>query len=65
MSRVVCGCSVVIMKIQDGKNIDFAGECEICVSNGGRYDRSPFWKEQKIIETTVQDVKDKYKGKKK
>jgi len=52
MKRVIirCGCSVVVktIDIDDGQKgmtkVEYAGECELCASNGGRYDLSPHWK---------------------
>ena len=61
MSRVLCGCSVLIEVIQDGKDNWYAGECGICQRNEGRYDRSPHWKElQPIDQTTLDKVREKF-----
>ena len=66
MSRIVCGCSKVVQRLDDGKNQEIVGECEICALTGD-YSKSPDWKELIVIpETTVKAVRDKYnKGKKK
>lgn len=54
MSRVICGCSAVIERIDDGLDELRAGECSICVLNEGRYDRSPHWQEPKVVSTNIE-----------
>jgi hypothetical protein len=66
MSRVVCGCSVLILRVDDGQDKILAGECELCDSNGGRYDRSPHYHELKPrpVEKTPEDVKEHFEKRK-
>lgn len=45
MSRVVCGCSLLISRIDDGKDEMRLGECEVCTANKGDYTKSPHWTE--------------------
>lgn len=74
MKRVIieCGCGVVVESRDydnDSQEFDMqilAGECEICVRNNGRYDRSPHWTEtQHVPQATLEDVRNKFNGKKK
>ena len=61
MSRIECGCSKVLERIQDGKDNIYAGECEVCSANSGRYDRSSNWREiQPIDQVTVDRIRDKF-----
>ena len=63
--KVVCPCSnlVEVREYDDGNaQLDFEevlGECDICVNNGGRYDRSPHYVEEKP-RTTLDDIQNKY-----
>lgn len=68
ISRIICGCSFVVERIQDGQDLNLAGDCEICCKSGGRYDRSPHFKEL-MPQLDTQAVEDKFnpppkKGKK-
>lgn len=47
MTRLVCPCSAVVERINDGKNEEVYAECPICSANGGHYALSPHWKELK------------------
>lgn len=56
MSRLTCGCSYVILRVDDKKSHEYIGICDICIKNDGDYTKSPHWKE---------DESPKPKGKKK
>ncbi len=57
--RIVCGCSLVIQDENgDGRNVDFAGECELCLSNGGLYSLSPHFVEVKPSDTAHKPAED-------
>ena len=48
MLRVFCGCSVVVLEIDNGTDqiTETSGaECADCTARGGFYDKSPHWKE--------------------
>lgn len=62
MSRIVCPCSRVVERIDDGKDSEFVGECHEC-NQTGRYDRSSAWKElQPIDQSTLDKLREKYGG---
>ena len=45
MSRLVCGCSAVVGRINDGKNEEILCECIECQKNGGDFKKSTSWQE--------------------
>lgn len=59
MSKIICGCSLVIERIQDGKDEHYAGECETCIKNKGVYTKSPHWVEA-VPQLDTQAVEDKW-----
>lgn len=57
--RIVCGCSLVLQgENGDGRNLDFAGECELCYSNGGLYSLSPHYVEVKPPDAALNAAED-------
>jgi len=64
MKVVLCGCSKVILKIDDGKksSVYLAGECDICMANDGNYTLSPSWQWSKMGDENEKSNGKKAKG---
>ena len=45
MSKIVCGCSAVVERINDGKSDEILGCCLFCLKNNGDWTKSPHWKQ--------------------
>lgn len=62
MSRLVCGCSRVILVVNDGKNTELTGVCDECLENDGAFYKSSAWKETINEKRATEERKKKLTG---
>jgi len=55
MSKLICGCSRVVLVINDGKNTELTGVCAECLLSDGAFYKSSAWKETTIEKRAVEE----------